>query len=106
MSRIDRREFFKKGAAIISLPTLTFAKERNNRYPTISKAVRARINPADNPFLFNLVLVTDSHVRLKREDPQNLYPSDKFANDKNQQNDFCSEACHYTLNGAKDKDAM
>ena len=83
MSIIDRRKFLKTGAVIFSLPALTHAYERSSRYSKISKVARAGKNPADNPSLFNLVLVSDSHVRLERDDPQNLYPSDKFANNKN-----------------------
>ena len=86
MPGIDRREFLKtgaKGAAIISLPALTPACERSNRYSAVSQAARAIEYPADNPTLFKLVLVSDSHVRLEIDDPQNLYPSDKYANNKN-----------------------
>jgi len=83
MSRIDRREFLKTGAAIISLPALTHANESSNQNSTISKTASVNKNLADNPTLFNLVLVSDSHVRLEKNDPQNLFPSDKYANDKN-----------------------
>ena len=86
MSKIDRREFLKtgaKGATIITLPVLSHACERSGRDSTISETARTGNNPAGNPILFNLVLVTDSHVRLEREDPQNLFPSDKYANNKN-----------------------
>ncbi|MFC1555020.1 metallophosphoesterase family protein [candidate division KSB1 bacterium] len=82
MPKIDRREFLKtgvKGAAIISIPVLTSSCERSNRYSTLSR----KPVEGDNPTLFNLVLVTDSHVRLETDDPQNLFPSDKFANNKN-----------------------
>ena len=72
MSRINRREFLKTGAAIVSFPALAHACERSDRNSTKSEVAGTGKNPADNPSLFNLVLVADSHVRLGREDPQNL----------------------------------
>lgn len=79
MSRLDRREFLKTGAAVITLPILTHGSEgkKPKAGPPDSRYLE------ENPSLFKLVLVTDSHVRLEKNDPQNLYPSDKYANDKN-----------------------
>lgn len=83
MSRIDRREFLKSGAAIISLPVLPNASKPKNQNSMKSNSVRSGVNLTDNPTLFSFVLVSDSHVRLEKNDPQNLFPSDKYANDKN-----------------------
>ena len=86
MSQIDRREFLKtgaQGAALLSLPALPSAREPANRNQPLSKAAGVGQNSTENPTLFRLGLVTDSHVRLENDDPQNLYPSDQYANEKN-----------------------
>jgi predicted phosphodiesterase len=49
----------------------------------LGKAAGVGETAEENPTLFRLVLVSDSHVRLETDDPQNLFPSDQYANDKN-----------------------
>jgi predicted phosphodiesterase len=49
----------------------------------LGKAAGVGETVEENPTLFRLVLVSDSHVRLETDDPQNLFPSDRYANDKN-----------------------
>ena len=83
MSEINRREFLRtgaKGTALFTMPALTSFGKPGSRYPSLSRAVRRGETPADSPVLFNIALVTDSHVRLEKDDPQNLYPSDQWYN--------------------------
>ena len=86
MPRIDRRDFLKagaQGAAILTLPTLTSSRSPVFRNAPLMQAAGVGETAEENPTLFRLVLVSDSHVRLETDDPQNLYPSDQYANDKN-----------------------
>ena len=86
MTAIDRREFLRtgaQGAAFLTLPVLPTRRDGGERYPPLLPAAGVGETAEENPILFSLAVVTDSHVRLETDDPQNLYPSDKYANDKN-----------------------
>ncbi len=85
MPKMDRREFLATGAAgtaSIALPVLGSGCAAAPPSPVPAGPVGDK-DLGPNATVFRVALVTDSHVRLETDDPQNIYPSDRYANDKN-----------------------